>query len=149
MRSPKPLFPQAEQSQLSQTFPTGEMLQFADHLGSTSLDSFQYVHIPLALRSAELDTILQMQPHQFWAERRDRLSWPAGDTLSNVAKNPVSLFSGKGTLLITICLLLIQVKQNHTETDIFRNITLKLEISKEMTSHYSRSFLISMSQVWS
>lgn len=36
---------QAEQSQLLQPFPTGEVLQALQHLGGPTLDSLQYVHI--------------------------------------------------------------------------------------------------------
>jgi len=49
--------------------------------------------------SSELDTVLQMWHHQSWLEGKGHLSWPAGDTLSDTAKNTISLLSSKSTLL--------------------------------------------------
>jgi len=42
----------------SQPFLIGEMLQSLHHLCGPSLDSLQYVHVSLVLRSPELDTVL-------------------------------------------------------------------------------------------
>ncbi|KAK4810494.1 hypothetical protein QYF61_004274, partial [Mycteria americana] len=49
----------AKQSQLSQPFLIGEMLQSFHHLCGPALDSLQYVHVSLVLGSPELDTGLQ------------------------------------------------------------------------------------------
>lgn len=59
IRSPKPSVLQAEQSELSQSFPTGEMLWSLHHLSHPWLVSLQYVHVSLGLRSPDLDTELR------------------------------------------------------------------------------------------
>lgn len=60
MCSPEPSLLQAKQTQLLQPFLTQEMIQAFDHLHSPSLDSLQYIHIPLVLRSPELYPTPQM-----------------------------------------------------------------------------------------
>ena len=65
---------QAEQFQLSQPFFIGEVLQHLHHLCGPLLDSLQSVHVSVVLRSPELDTALQVWPHQRWGEEL-RESW--------------------------------------------------------------------------
>ncbi|PKU38985.1 hypothetical protein llap_10711 [Limosa lapponica baueri] len=62
--SPEPSLFQAEQSQLSQPFLVGEILQTLQHLCGPLLGSLQYVHVSLAMDNPELDTVLQVWPHQ-------------------------------------------------------------------------------------
>lgn len=95
VRFPQSLL-QAGQSELSQPFLTGEVLQTLDHLSGLPLDSFQYVHAFDLLRSAKLDSVL---PHQCWVEQKEHLSCPAGDTSPNATKTTVSLVCSKNTLL--------------------------------------------------
>lgn len=97
--SPEPPLPQAEQPLRSQPLLTGEVLQALHHLGGPVLDPSQYVQVSLALACPELDSALQAWPHQYRAERQEHLSQPAGNTLTNEAKNAISLLSSKGTLL--------------------------------------------------
>ena len=62
--TPEPSVLQTGQSQLSQPFLNGEMLQSCNHLSGPLLDSLQYVRVSLVLESPELDTVLQGWPHQ-------------------------------------------------------------------------------------
>ncbi|PKU46071.1 gamma-aminobutyric acid receptor subunit alpha-4 isoform x1 [Limosa lapponica baueri] len=69
IRSPDPSHLLAKQSQLSQPFLVGEMLQSLHHLCGPLLDSsLQYVHVSLVLRSPKLNTVLQLKLHQLLCE---------------------------------------------------------------------------------
>lgn len=59
---PEPL--QAARPRLAQPPVAGEMLQSPHHLSSPLLGSLQYAHLALVLGSPELDTALQLWPHQ-------------------------------------------------------------------------------------
>jgi len=71
---PEPPLFQAEQFQLFQLFLLWEMLHFLNHLSDLLLNLAQYGHITLVLESAELDSVLQVWPHQSWLERKDHLN---------------------------------------------------------------------------
>ena len=60
----EPSLLQEEHSQLSQPLLRGEMLRFLHCLHGPSLDLLRYVHVSLVLGSPELETGLQVQPHQ-------------------------------------------------------------------------------------
>lgn len=77
---PKPSLLQADRSHPSQPFLTRKMFQFLYHLSVPQLDSLQYVCVFLVLRSPELDRVLQVWPHQCWAQRKVRLPPPAGNS---------------------------------------------------------------------
>ena len=62
--TPEPSVLQTGQSQLSQPFLNGEMLQSLHHLHGPSLDSLQYVRVSLVPGSPELDPALQLWPPQ-------------------------------------------------------------------------------------
>ena len=66
------------------------MLQSLNRLSGSSLDSLQYVHICLVLGSPELNTVLQVWPHQCWVEGKAPLPRPAGHTLPNAAQETTS-----------------------------------------------------------
>lgn len=55
---------QAKQAQLPQSFLRRETCQTHDHLCSPALDNLQELFFFYELRSLELDTALQMRPHQ-------------------------------------------------------------------------------------
>jgi len=57
------------------------MLSSPNHPRSLLLDSLQYFLILLELGSPELDTVLQMGPHQGKVEGEKNLPPPAGHTL--------------------------------------------------------------------
>ena len=61
---PEPSLLQGKQSQLSQPFLTGGMLQSLHHLHAALLDSPQYIYVSLLLGIPELPTVLQVWPHQ-------------------------------------------------------------------------------------
>jgi len=67
----------AEKSQLSQPFLIREMLQSLNHVCGPLQDSLWYVPVSLVLRSPDLDTVLQLWPHQCWVQGKDHLPWPA------------------------------------------------------------------------
>mgnify|MGYP001852875407 CR=1 FL=1 len=72
MRSSRESLLQAEQSHsLSLYFwRVEEVLQPLNHFLGPMLDLLQSVHVSLVLRSPQLDTVLQVWPHQSWIERR-------------------------------------------------------------------------------
>ena len=49
------------------------MFQLLNHLNVLLLNSLQYLHISFVLGSPEMNTVLQVWPHQFWAEGKDHL----------------------------------------------------------------------------
>lgn len=53
-----------KQSQISQLFLICEIVELLHHLHGCTLDFLQYVHIDLALKSPELERVLQVWPHQ-------------------------------------------------------------------------------------
>lgn len=91
----------AEEPQLSQSFLI-EVLQSLHQLDGPPRDSFGYVQVPLVLGSLELDTVLQVWPDQCWAEGKDHLPWPAGNTLPNEDQGSISFLRCKGTPLFCV-----------------------------------------------
>jgi len=61
---------QAEEHQLSQPVPIGEVQQPSDHLQGSPLDLVQQVHVLLVLEVPELDTVLLVGPHESRVECR-------------------------------------------------------------------------------
>jgi len=61
---PEPSLLPAEQSQLSQAFIMGRMLQTPHCFRGPLLDSLQYVHVFISMDNPELDTVHQVWPHQ-------------------------------------------------------------------------------------
>jgi len=53
----------------------------------------------LELGSPELDTALQMGPHQGSVEGQENLPRPAGHTPPNAPQDPIGLLGSQGTLL--------------------------------------------------
>lgn len=86
-------FLQAEQPQCTQPVPRQEMLQSFNHPCSPSLDSLQYVHVSHILGSPELDTGLQMVPHQCWLEGQDHMPQPAGSAFPDTAQTLLAAFA--------------------------------------------------------
>lgn len=66
------------QSQLSQPFLIGQMLQSLHHPCDPFLDCLQYVHVSFVLGGPYLDPALQMWPYQCLADGKDYLPIPAG-----------------------------------------------------------------------
>ena len=64
----------------SQPFLIQEVLWASIYLHDAPLDSLQQFPVFLELGSPELDTALQLWPHQGRAEREDHLPQPAGHT---------------------------------------------------------------------
>jgi len=85
---------QAEQPQVSQPFLIQEVLQPAQHLCASPLDSLQKFPVFLELRSPELHTVLQMWPHQDGMEGKDNLPQNAGYALSNAPQDTIGLLGG-------------------------------------------------------
>lgn len=59
------------------------------------LDSLQYVHVSLVLRSPDEDPLFQVWPHLFWVER----SCPTDNTLLDTAQDSISLLCCTNILL--------------------------------------------------
>lgn len=79
-------FSPAEQSHLSQPCLRWEMFQSLNQLCGPLLDALQYVDTSLVLENPELDTRLQVGPHQCWAEGKSRLPQPAGNAFLDAAQ---------------------------------------------------------------
>lgn len=67
-----------------------QIFQSPNLLSGPSLDSFQ-VHIFPVLLSPELNTALQMCPHQCWVEGNNHFSWPAGNAFLMQPKTNVNI----------------------------------------------------------
>lgn len=72
------------------------------HISLSSCNSLQSISVLHVLVSPELDPALQMWPHQWWAEEKDPLPWPAGNAFHNAAWDALGLVSCKGTLLAPV-----------------------------------------------
>ncbi len=66
-------FLKAEQTQITQPFLIGEMLQPPYYLCGPPLDSFQEIPVFFVPGSPELDALLQVRPDQGRVEREDHL----------------------------------------------------------------------------
>ena len=71
-----------------------EMLQALYHLYGPLLDFFQEIPVFFELRTPELDTVLQMWPHQDGMEGKDNLPQNAGYALSNALQDTIGLLGG-------------------------------------------------------
>jgi len=96
---PEPSLLQAEQSQLSQPFLIGEMHRTLHHLHGPLLNSIQYVHVRLVLRSPELDATVRVWPHQYGTEDKDHFPQPASSALSDASQDTIRPLCSKGALL--------------------------------------------------
>lgn len=68
---PEPPLPQAEQPQLPQPFLTGSVLQILHQLCFPSLNLLQHLDVFPELREPELNTALEVWPHQCPAEGKN------------------------------------------------------------------------------
>jgi len=73
------------------------MLQAPHHLGGPLLVSLEDLFLEPG--SPDLDTALQMWPHQGREEGEDHLPQPVGHTLCNAPQDGIGLLGHKGTLL--------------------------------------------------
>ncbi|XP_032300907.1 transcription factor PU.1 isoform X1 [Coturnix japonica] len=89
---------QAEQPQFLQPVFTGEMLQPLD-LHGPPLDPLQKLHIFPVLGTPDLDTVLQLGPHEGRAEGDNHLPGPAGHPSSDGTQDTIGLGDCKRTLL--------------------------------------------------
>ncbi|KAK4817891.1 hypothetical protein QYF61_002060 [Mycteria americana] len=102
---------EAEQAQLSQPVPVGEVLQPSDHFCGPPLDLLQQLHVPLVLRAPELDAVLQVRSHQSRVEGQNHLPRPAGHTSFDAAQDTVGLLGCERTLLAHVQLFVHQYPQ--------------------------------------
>lgn len=110
IRSPEP-FIWTQQSQLSQMLSTERMLQFIISIIFVTL-RWTVSHMPISLfyrgvlmiladpfqlriccdSEPEVNTALQMWPHQCSVEWKDNIPWSSGNTFSNAAQNTIRHF---------------------------------------------------------
>ncbi|KAK4833105.1 LOW QUALITY PROTEIN: hypothetical protein QYF61_027771 [Mycteria americana] len=107
----EPSLLQAEQPQLSQPVPRGEVLQPSDHFLGPPLDPLQQLHVLLVLRAPELDAVLQVRSHQSRVEGQNHLPQPAGHAALDAAQDMVGLLGCKRTLLAHVQLFIHQCPQ--------------------------------------
>jgi len=91
-----PSEPPLPQSQLTQPFFRGEILQCAIGLHGHLLSSLQYMHVSLLLGNPEADAALQLWHHQCQVEGKAHLPHL---TPPDTAQDTVSVPCGKGALL--------------------------------------------------
>jgi len=75
------------------------MLQAPNHLCGPPLDSVLKFPVLLELGGPELDTLLQMSPHQGRVKGKNHFLHPTDHTLSNASQDTIGLLGLKGTLL--------------------------------------------------
>jgi len=95
----EPSLLQAEQSQLSQPFLTGEVFHPSDNFCGPPLDPLQQVHIFPVLRAPELNGGLQVGSHQRGAAGQNLLPEPADYASFGAAQDTIGLLGCKPTLL--------------------------------------------------
>ncbi|KAK4816418.1 hypothetical protein QYF61_016854 [Mycteria americana] len=101
----------AEQPQLSQSVPTGEVLQPSDHFCGPPLDPLQQVHVFPVLRAPELDAGLQVGSHQSGVEGQNHLPRPAGYISFDAAQDMAGFLGCEHTLLARVQLFTHQYPQ--------------------------------------
>ena len=89
--SPEPSVLQAKQTQLPQTFFTGEVFHTSDHLPGPPLDPIQQLHIPPVLGGSGLG------PHKGRVVVDNHIPHPAGHPCVDAARDTVGLPGCKHT----------------------------------------------------
>jgi len=67
------------------------MLQPSDHLCGSPLDPHQQLHILPVLEALDLDTVLQMRPHEGRLDGHNHLPISAGHPYFNAAQGTIGL----------------------------------------------------------
>ena len=97
--SPEPSLLQAEKTQFSQPVFIGEVLQPPDHFCGPALDLLHQLHILLIMLGiGELNTVLQLGPHNNKAGGHNHLPQLVGRVSSDVALYKISFQCCKSTL---------------------------------------------------
>ncbi|KAK4816771.1 hypothetical protein QYF61_022769, partial [Mycteria americana] len=100
--SPQPPFLQAKQSQLPQPLLIRLVLQTLHQLRCPSLDTLQYLNIPLVVGGPKLNTGFEVQPHQCRVQGHDHFPSPAGHAIFDTGQDAIGLLGRLGTLLAHI-----------------------------------------------
>ncbi|KAK4815973.1 hypothetical protein QYF61_010841 [Mycteria americana] len=100
--SPQPPFLQAKQSQLPQPLLIRLLLQTLHQLRCPSLDTLQYLNIPLVVGGPNLNTGFEVRPHQCRVQGHDHFPSPAGHAISDTSQDAIGFLGRLGTLLAHI-----------------------------------------------
>ncbi|GAB0204449.1 hypothetical protein GRJ2_002910500 [Grus japonensis] len=109
--SPQPPFLQAKQSQFPQPLLIRLVLWTLHQLCCPSLDKLQHLNVCLVLRGPELNTGLEVRPHQCPVQGHDHIPTPAGHTIPDTSQDAGGLLGHLGTLLAHIQLAVSQHPQ--------------------------------------
>ena len=96
---PQPPLLQAKQPQVSQPLLVRLVLQTLHQLRRPSLDTLQRLCVLLVARGWELNTVLEVQPHQGQTKGDDHFPSPAGHTIPDTNQDAIGLLGQLGTLL--------------------------------------------------
>ncbi|KAK4831168.1 hypothetical protein QYF61_015638 [Mycteria americana] len=100
--SPQPPFLQAKQSQLPQPLIIRLLLQTLHQLRCPSLDTLQYLNIPLVVGGPKLNTVFEVRPHQCRIQGDNHFPSPAGHTIFDTSQDAIGFLGHLGTLLAHI-----------------------------------------------
>ncbi|KAK4827485.1 hypothetical protein QYF61_018785 [Mycteria americana] len=100
--SPQPPFLQAKQSQLPQPLLIRLLLQTLHQLRCPSLDTLQYLNIPLVVGGPKLNTVFEVRPHQCRVQGHDHFPSPAGHAIFDTSQDAIGFLGRLGTLLAHI-----------------------------------------------
>ncbi|KAK4812678.1 LOW QUALITY PROTEIN: hypothetical protein QYF61_012188 [Mycteria americana] len=100
--SPQPPFLQAKQSQLPQPLLIRLLLQTLPQLRCPSLDTLQYLNIPLVVGGPKLNTVFEVWPHQCRVQGHNHFPSPAGHAILDTSQDAIGFLGHLGTLLAHI-----------------------------------------------
>ncbi|KAK4830416.1 hypothetical protein QYF61_010947 [Mycteria americana] len=93
---------QAKQSQLPQLLRIRLLLQTLHQLRCPSLDTFQYLNIPLVVGGPKLNTVFEVRPHQCRVQGHNHFPSPAGHAIFDTSQDAIGFLGRLCTLLAHI-----------------------------------------------
>ncbi|KAK4807042.1 hypothetical protein QYF61_018383 [Mycteria americana] len=93
---------QAKQSQLPQPLLIRLLLQTLHQLRCPSLDTLQYLNIPLVAGGPKRNTVFKVRPHQCRVQGHDHFPIPAGHAIFDTSQDAIGFLGHLGTLLAHI-----------------------------------------------
>ncbi|KAK4818444.1 hypothetical protein QYF61_013131 [Mycteria americana] len=93
---------QAEQPQVPQPLLIRLVLQTLHQLRCPSLDTLQYLNIPLVVGGPKLNTVFEVWPHQCRVQGHNHFPSPAGHAIFDTSQDAIGFLGRLGTLLAHI-----------------------------------------------
>ncbi|KAJ7404034.1 hypothetical protein BTVI_74001 [Pitangus sulphuratus] len=123
---PVPPLLQAKHSQLPQSLLIGLTLWILHQFHCPSLDSLLHLYVFFVVRGPELNTRLDVQPHQYREQEDNHCSGPAGHTTLDRSQDATGLLAHLGTLLAHVQLVVDQHLQVFSAGPLSRHSFLSL-----------------------